>query len=76
MNNPTVELDLTHEDSPVPMIKTKETLDQLNHGEVLKVAVDKETAAQNIKTLVTNQTFELLDTTKVNGIYHLVIKKN
>jgi len=71
-----VELDLSQEDSPVPMIKTKETLDQLNAGETLKVVVTKEPAVQNIKTLITNNAFELLDVTKVEGVTTLLIKKS
>lgn len=73
--NTTIELDLRQEDSPVPMIKTKETLDQLGSGDVLKVVVTKEPAVQNIKTLITNNTFELLETTKIEGVYTLLIKK-
>jgi TusA-related sulfurtransferase len=70
------ELDLSQEESPVPMIKTKETLDSMSQGSVLKVKVSKESAVQNIKTLVSNNEFQLLDVYKQQEQFILLIKKN
>lgn len=47
-------LDVTSDESPVPTIRTKETLDTLASGEVLKVVTSKESTAKNIRTLVAN----------------------
>jgi len=57
------------------MIRTKETLDLLSVNDVLKVTVVRESAVQNIKTLISNNPFELLSLSKENNQFVLVIKK-
>lgn len=59
-----VMLDVTSDESPVPTIRTKETLDTLTSGQVLKVVTSKESTIKNIRTLVANNPFELLDNMK------------
>ncbi|TFW70294.1 sulfurtransferase TusA family protein [Methylotenera oryzisoli] len=53
-------LDVRHEDSPIPTIRTKEVLDALPNGQVLKVITNKESSVRNIRTLVANNPFTLL----------------
>jgi len=53
-------LDVRHEDSPIPTIRTKEILDALPNGQVLKVITNKESSVRNIRTLVANNPFTLL----------------
>ncbi len=70
-----IELDVRHEESPIPTIRTKETLDTLTTGGILKVLTSKESTVQNIRTLVKNQAFELLLHVKVEDSYVFFIKK-
>ena len=41
-----IELDVRHEDSPVPTIRTKETLDTMASGDILKVITGKESTVK------------------------------
>ncbi|MFA7351111.1 MAG: sulfurtransferase TusA family protein [Methylotenera sp.] len=70
-----VMLDVTSDESPVPTIRTKETLDTLASGEVLKVVTSKESTVRNIRTLVANNPFELLDNVKNEEGFVFLIKK-
>jgi len=70
-----VMLDATSDESPVPTIRTKETLDTLTSGQVLKVVTSKESTIKNIKTLVANNPFELLDNLKNVEGFVFFIKK-
>ncbi|MDD2934679.1 MAG: sulfurtransferase TusA family protein [Methylotenera sp.] len=70
-----VMLDVTSDESPVPTIRTKETLDTLASGEVLKVVTSKESTVRNIRTLVANNPFELLDNMKNEEGFVFLIKK-
>ncbi len=69
------QLALGNIDSPQPMIQTKELLDLLSHGEVIKVSVERESAVQNLKTLIANNPFELVSLCKEHNQYVLFIKK-
>lgn len=55
-----VMLDVRNQDSPIPMIRTKETLDLLTSGDVLKVVTNRESAVKNIKTMLSNSSAYLL----------------
>ncbi|MDP3744813.1 MAG: sulfurtransferase TusA family protein [Methylotenera sp.] len=70
-----VMLDVTSDESPVPTIRTKETLDTLVSGQVLKVVTSKESTVKNIRTLVANNPFELLDNRKNEEGFVFFIKK-
>lgn len=69
------QLNLGDAESPVPMIRTKETLDLLSANDVLKVTVERESAVQNIKTLVANNPFELMSLSKESNQFVIMIKK-
>lgn len=68
-------LEVLGEESPIPVIRTKESLDNLKAGEVLKVITDKQSAVDNIQTLVSNNPFTLVDQAKEDGNFVLLIQK-
>lgn len=68
-------LDVRHEDSPVPTIRTKETLDTLPLGTVLKVITSKESTVNNIRTLIANNPFTLLKELKNEEGFVFLIQK-
>ncbi|MDO9150472.1 MAG: sulfurtransferase TusA family protein [Methylotenera sp.] len=68
-------LDVRHEDSPIPMIRTKEVLDTLPNGDVLKVITSKESTVNNIRTLVANNSYTLLQELKNEEGFVFLIQK-
>lgn len=70
-----LELDLTGLDSPMPMLKTKEALDQLQAGQVILVKTTAIGSEQNIRNLINNQPVTLRSFNKQNGVFHFVIEK-
>lgn len=68
-------LDATQDDCPVPTIKTKEALNTLNSGDILKVVTSKEGTINNLRTLVKNNDYELLKETKADNVLNFYIKK-
>ena len=68
-------LEVLGEESPIPVIRTKESLDELKAGEILKVITDKQSAVDNIQTLVSNNPFSLLKQDKEDGNFVLHIQK-
>lgn len=68
-------LDVRHEDSPIPTIRAKETLDALPLGSVLKVIAGKESTVRNIRTLVANNPFTLLQEQKTAEEFVFFIQK-
>lgn len=57
-------LDATDEDCPMPTILTKNALDTLSAGQVLKLIASKEGTIKNIRTLVANNPYTLLSEAK------------
>lgn len=70
-----LELDLTGLESPLPMLKTKEALDQLLPGQVVLVKTTSVGSEQNIRNLVNNHPVSLLSLHKEQGVFHFVIAK-
>ncbi|WP_036302175.1 sulfurtransferase TusA family protein [Methylotenera sp. L2L1] len=68
-------LDVRHEDSPIPTIRTKEALDALPSGDILKVITSKESTVKNIRTLVANNPFTLLQELKNEEGFVFLIQK-
>jgi len=68
-------IDVTNEESPIPTIRTSELLALTPVGGVVKVVVNKESAIKNIKTLIANNPYELIDITEVVDGFALYIKK-
>lgn len=69
------ELDLTGLESPEPMFKTKEKIDQMLAGQVLLVKTTSMGSEQNIRNLVENHDVNLLSLNKENGVFHFLIEK-
>lgn len=70
-----LELDLTGLDSPEPMLRTKEMIDQMHAGQVLLVKTTSVGSEQNIRNLVENHDVTLLSLNKEGGIFHFLIEK-
>lgn len=68
-------LDVRHEDSPIPTIRVKEVLDGLAMGEILKVITSKESTIKNIRTLVANNPFQLIEHSKNDEGFVFFIQK-
>ncbi|MBU1426229.1 MAG: sulfurtransferase TusA family protein [Gammaproteobacteria bacterium] len=68
-------LDATQDDCPIPVIKTKEMLDTMSAGEVLKVVTTREGTIRNIRTLVSNNDYKLLQQLEENARFHFYIEK-
>jgi TusA-related sulfurtransferase len=66
---------MREEDSPIPTIRTKEVLDNIGKGNVLKVITSKESTIKNIKTLVANNPFNLIDHGKTDEGFVFFIEK-
>lgn len=71
-----LELDLTGLDSPVPMLKTKETIDEMAPGQTVLVKTTSMGSEQNIRNLIDNHPVTLLSLSKENGVFHFVIEKD
>jgi len=68
-------LDVRHEDSPIPTIRAKEVLDGLASGQILKVITSKESTVRNIRTLIANNPFDLVEHNKDHEGFVFFIKK-
>lgn len=73
--NYTVLLDVRYEDSPIPTIRAKEVLDRINSGDILKVITSKESTIKNLKTMVANNPFSLLQHSKSEEGFIFFIQK-
>lgn len=69
-------LDLSGLESPIPMIRTKETLDSMLPGQVLCVVTTQRSTIKNIRTLVANNPYELVQFASQNQAYTFIIRKN
>ncbi|BBP00654.1 sulfurtransferase TusA family protein [Sulfuriferula nivalis] len=68
-------LDATLQDCPLPTIQTKDALDLMSSGQILKVITSKEGSVRNIRTFVANNHCELLSEFNANEGYIFMIKK-
>ena len=73
--NYNVLLDATKDDCPIPVIKTKEVLDTMGVGEVLKVITTREGTIKNIRTFVSNNHYKLLKQFKEDENINFYIEK-
>ncbi len=74
-NSHDVFLDLRGLESPTPVIRTKETLDIMETEQILCVVTTKESAIKNIRTLVANNPYELLDFSSQKEEHTFLIRK-
>ncbi|OGS91722.1 MAG: hypothetical protein A2X75_05215 [Gallionellales bacterium GWE2_58_10] len=68
-------LDATQDDCPIPTIRTKEMLDEMAAGTVLKVVTSKEGTIRNIRTFVNSSHCELVCETRATEGFHFYIRK-
>ncbi len=70
-----VVLDATQEDCPIPTIQTKNTLDTMLAGQILKVITSKVGTIKNIRTFVASNPYELLSESTTEEGFVFLIKK-
>jgi len=70
------ELDVRGEACPYPLIRTKQQVDKLQKGQVLKVLANDPVAPQNIDAWAKKSGNELLEVEVIKGNYTLFVRKN
>lgn len=70
-----ITLNVTNQESPIPVIRTKDTLDTMKRGQVLKVITSHESTVTNIRTLTKNNPFELISHTNSTEGFVFFIRK-
>jgi TusA-related sulfurtransferase len=71
-----INLDITKDHCPMTFVKTKLQLEQMEEGDILEILLSKGEPLENVPRTVTEQGFQVLETTQVKGdIYKVVIKK-
>lgn len=68
-------LDATQDDCPIPTIRTKAMLDEMDVGAILKVVTSKEGTIRNIRTLVDSNSCKLVREIRSTEDFHFYIKK-
>lgn len=69
------ELDVRGEACPYPLIRTKQQVDKLKKGEVLRVLANDPVAPQNIDAWAKKSGNELLAVEVVKGNYTIFVRK-
>jgi tRNA 2-thiouridine synthesizing protein A len=70
------ELDVRGEACPYPLIRTKQHVDKLEKGQVLKVLANDPVAPQNIDAWAKKSGNELLEVEVIKGNYTIFVRKN
>jgi tRNA 2-thiouridine synthesizing protein A len=70
------ELDVRGEACPYPLIRTKQQVDKLQKGQVLKVLANDPVAPQNIDAWAKKSGNELLEVEVIKGNYTIFVRKN
>jgi TusA-related sulfurtransferase len=71
-----INLDITKDHCPMTFVKTKLQLERMEEGDILEILLSKGEPLENVPRTVTEQGFQVLETTLVKGdIYKVVIKK-
>jgi len=71
-----VKLDVTNENCPQPVMKTKGVLKEMQSGDVLYVMATDSSSKQDIEILLDATHDELVQSNFEQGIYHFYIKKS
>ncbi len=69
------ELDVRGEACPYPLIRTKQQVDKLQSGEVLKILANDPVASQNIDAWAKKSGNDLLAVEANNGTYSIFVRK-
>jgi len=72
---PNRELDCVGLYCPEPVFRTRQELDKLDVGQILKVVADDPAAEEDIPRLVKRLEQQLVEVRKENDRFHFVIKK-
>lgn len=59
---------------PMPLIKTKKALQEIEKDEALKIIIDNETSVKNVEHFLTDNGMEATRSEK-NGVYEIVVNK-
>jgi tRNA 2-thiouridine synthesizing protein A len=70
------ELDVRGEACPYPLIRTKQQVDKLQKGMVLKILANDPVAPQNIDAWAKRSGNELLAIEANDGIYNIFVRKS
>jgi tRNA 2-thiouridine synthesizing protein A len=70
------ELDVRGEACPYPLIRTKQQVDKLQKGQVLKVLANDPVAPQNIDSWAKKSGNELLEVEDIRGDYSIFVRKS
>jgi tRNA 2-thiouridine synthesizing protein A len=70
------ELDVRGEACPYPLIRTKQQVDKLQKGQVLKVLANDPVAPQNIDSWAKKSGNELLEVEVIKGNYNIFVRKS
>jgi tRNA 2-thiouridine synthesizing protein A len=70
------ELDVRGEACPYPLIRTKQQVDKLQKGQVLKVLANDPVAPQNIDAWAKKSGNELLEVEVIKGNYTIFVRKS
>lgn len=70
------ELDVRGEACPYPLIRTKQQVDKLQKGQVLKVLANDPVAPQNIDAWAKKSGNELLEVEFIKGNYSIFVRKS
>ncbi|MCX9009655.1 MAG: sulfurtransferase TusA family protein [Candidatus Methanoperedens sp.] len=71
-----IELDVRGEACPYPLIRTKQQVDKLQKGEVLKILANDPVAPQNIDSWAKRSGNELLAVEVNDGTYNIFVRKS
>ena len=76
MSEYNVKLDVTNEDCPQPVMKTKGVLKEMQSGDVLYVMATDSSSKQDIEILLDATRDELIRSSFENDVYHFYIRKS
>lgn len=68
-------LDLRGEICPMPVLKTRKALEQMNKGEVLEIVVDYPLAKENIQRTIDDVGEEVIDLKEEGHTFHIFVRK-
>ena len=71
-----INLDITKDHCPMTFVKTKLQLERMDEGDILEILLTAGEPLENVPRTVTEQGFQVLETSHVkDDIYKVVIKK-
>lgn len=68
-------LDVRGETCPMPVLRTKKALEELEEGEILEVVLDYPPAEENVKRFVESQGHEIVQVEGGSGVTRIRVRK-